>query len=303
MIEYENQNLVLVAQDVYKTEMQRLVGGALPEADTMAQYHLQCTDKAIEHLREIIIYDDVTLFTGTALAAFEQVLDRLIKSVTKDSEKICSDRLKYLDARRIERKILNETYRHASGYDEYIADVEWVIKQYNKTVGLGPKKSQVLQGYLDGKEDEEKMVFQMVQEEQGDKVVQEAYPHVEVTDGSHLRRLSKQVDPESHLTESILDVIKEDQFKKKEMLRENLQHIGNEKKKEYERQVNEGYENAYSTEQENKRFAAIFLPSDEAASESALGTLNIDKMEPTELAHKARPRLKKHEHESTCEVL
>ena len=29
------------------------------------------------------------------------------------------------------------------------------------------KKSQVLQSYLDGKEDEENLVFQMVQEEQG----------------------------------------------------------------------------------------------------------------------------------------
>ena len=72
-------------------------------------------------------------------AAFEQVKDRLIRSVTKDSEKLCLGRLQYLDAQRIEKKILQKTYQHTSGYDEYLTDVEWVIKQYNKTVGLGPK--------------------------------------------------------------------------------------------------------------------------------------------------------------------
>ena len=67
MIEYENQNLVLMAQDVYKSEMQRLVGATLPETEAMSQFHVQSTDKAIEYLRKVIIYDDVELFTGTAM--------------------------------------------------------------------------------------------------------------------------------------------------------------------------------------------------------------------------------------------
>ena len=71
--------------------------------------------------------------------AFQQVLERLIKSITKDSEQFCWGRLQHLDAQRITKKIKNKTYRHVSGYDEYIKDVEWVIKQYDRTVGLGPK--------------------------------------------------------------------------------------------------------------------------------------------------------------------
>ena len=67
MIEYENQNLVIAAQGVYKSEMQRLVGGALPETEAMTQFHVHSTDKAIEYLRKVIIYDDVELFTGTAM--------------------------------------------------------------------------------------------------------------------------------------------------------------------------------------------------------------------------------------------
>ena len=67
MIEYENQNLVLAAQNVYKVEMQHLIGSALPDTETMTQFHLQSTDKAIEYLRKVIIYDDVELFTGTAM--------------------------------------------------------------------------------------------------------------------------------------------------------------------------------------------------------------------------------------------
>ena len=76
MIEYENQNLVLAAQDVYKTEMQRLVRDALPESETMAQFHVQSTDKAIEYLRKVIIYDDVELFTGTATVFVKYILLR-----------------------------------------------------------------------------------------------------------------------------------------------------------------------------------------------------------------------------------
>ena len=68
MIDYENQNLVLAAQNVYKAEMQRLLGDVLPDTETMTtQFHVQSTDKAIEYLRKVIIYDDAELFTGSAM--------------------------------------------------------------------------------------------------------------------------------------------------------------------------------------------------------------------------------------------
>ena len=78
---------------------------------------------------------------GSALfqTAFDQVLERLIKSVTKDSGNICWGRLQHLDAQRIQKKIMHIAYQHVSGYDEYIKDVEWVIEQYNRTFGLGPQ--------------------------------------------------------------------------------------------------------------------------------------------------------------------
>ena len=67
MIEYENQNLVVAAEAVYKEEMHRLIGDALPETEIMTKFHLQSTEKAIEYMREVIIYDDVDLFTDTAM--------------------------------------------------------------------------------------------------------------------------------------------------------------------------------------------------------------------------------------------
>ena len=47
--------------------------------------------------------------------------------------------MQYLDRQRIQKKIDLKTYENISGYDEYIKDVEWVIKQYKNTPGLGPK--------------------------------------------------------------------------------------------------------------------------------------------------------------------
>ena len=74
MIEYENQNLVLAAQNVYKAEMKRLFGEYLPEEEAMAQFHVQSTEKAIEYLRAAIIYDDVEVFTGTAMVCVNKQL-------------------------------------------------------------------------------------------------------------------------------------------------------------------------------------------------------------------------------------
>lgn len=275
MIKYENQNLVLAAQDIYKTEMQRLFGDTLPETEVMAQFHVQSTDKAIEYLRNVIIYDDVDLFTGTATEAFEQVLDSLIKSVTKDSENVCWGRLQYLDGQRIQKKINFKTYKDISGYDEYINDIEWVIKQYKKTPGLGPKKSQILQSYLDGKEEEENMIFHMVQEAQAATSVQDPKPHIEATRRSFLRRVSKEVDRKSEC--EFMTTIREDQSKKRKELRESLLIISNKKNKEYERQVHEGFESAADTEQENRRFVKTFLSNGRAEPEGEPDNSTDDK--------------------------
>ena len=40
---------------------------------------------------------------------------------------------------RIQKKIGLNAYQNVSGYDEYLNDIEWIIKQYKKTSGLGPK--------------------------------------------------------------------------------------------------------------------------------------------------------------------
>ena len=66
---------------------------------------------------------------------------------------------------------------------------------------------------------------------------------------------------------------KEDQTRKRKELTENLQTIGIEKTKEYERQIREGFESASVTEQENKRFNETFLPTEEAELVSASDNL------------------------------
>ena len=68
MVKYENQNLVQTAQEVYKKEMQSLMPGInLPTAESMAKFHLQSTDKAVDYMKGAILYDDVELFMDTAM--------------------------------------------------------------------------------------------------------------------------------------------------------------------------------------------------------------------------------------------
>ena len=51
---------------------------------------------------------------------------------------MCWDTVNKLDGRRIKTKIDNNSYHHVSGYDEYNNDIEWIIKEYENTVELGP---------------------------------------------------------------------------------------------------------------------------------------------------------------------
>ena len=67
--------------------------------------------------------------------------------------------------------------------------------------------------------------------------------------------------------------VKEDQTRQRKQMQENLQAIGNEKNKEYERQVREGFASASITKQENERFVEVFCQTEEYAS----GSLYDDK--------------------------
>ena len=66
MIDFENQNTLHEAENVYKKEMQKLIRENMPNSEAMAKHHKQCMEKAIEYLRCNIIYDDVELFLDTA---------------------------------------------------------------------------------------------------------------------------------------------------------------------------------------------------------------------------------------------
>ena len=127
--------------------------------------------------------------------------------------------------------------------------------------------------------------------------MQQAKPSGDVIGKSFLRQLSKEVDIES--SSSFKNAIKEDLSKQRNALNENLKNIGNEKNKEYERQVKEGFENAPVTEQENKRFVDIFLTTEESEPDTATGTTNDEGKQPvydppwtshTEMAREAATR-------------
>lgn len=81
----------------------------------------------------------MTTLLGQLQDSFIEILNKLKKSISKDSENVCWQRLNSLNNQRIGKKIKMQTYAHVAGYDEYMTDIEWIIKQYNKTTGLGPK--------------------------------------------------------------------------------------------------------------------------------------------------------------------
>lgn len=66
MIESENQNVLLNAVEVYKKEMQRLIGSTMPDPNIIVNFHEKCMKTATDFLRGNIVYDDIELFLDTA---------------------------------------------------------------------------------------------------------------------------------------------------------------------------------------------------------------------------------------------
>lgn len=54
---------------------------------------------------------------------------------------VCEDTLVMFNNVRIEKKMKAGMYAHVAGYDEYIKDIDWTVKMYRQTPGLGPKVS------------------------------------------------------------------------------------------------------------------------------------------------------------------
>lgn len=71
--------------------------------------------------------------------SFLEALSKLKMTIAKESENICWEILKCLEAARIGKKITDKAYRKVTGYDEYIADLDWIIQEYKKFMELGPK--------------------------------------------------------------------------------------------------------------------------------------------------------------------
>ncbi|XP_052805793.1 guanylate-binding protein 1-like [Mya arenaria] len=94
---------------------------------------------------------------------FENQLKRFKSIVERDSLERCRRSLEKLD-KKIQLKIREKKYAHVDGYSEYIADINTLTDEFTKQeLYLGSKTRAALQGYMDGKV-EEQLVYKMVKE-------------------------------------------------------------------------------------------------------------------------------------------
>lgn len=64
-------------------------------------------------------------------SVFKQHLEKFKKVADGNSRAICNNRLRELNFRILKKKN-NKAYCTPTGYDEYMADVEWIVKQFRK---------------------------------------------------------------------------------------------------------------------------------------------------------------------------
>lgn len=167
MTDVENKHAIEKATNVYDSEMKKRIAAYNTPSDTgLVNFHNDSMKEALDVMKKELVFDDEHLYEEEALVMFKNNLQKFKSAADKNSKAICYRRLTQLNLK-IERKKNNGTYCHPAGYDEYLKDIEWVIKQYNRDAPyLGTKARTTLQEFLDGKEEEEEKVYQMVVEAQ-----------------------------------------------------------------------------------------------------------------------------------------
>ncbi|XP_053393795.1 guanylate-binding protein 2-like isoform X2 [Mercenaria mercenaria] len=168
MADIENACAVEKATEVYNTEMKkRIVAHNTPTDTGLVTFHRDSMKAAIEVLKTGLVFDDEQVYEEQAVVKFKELLRKFKSAADKNSRAICLNRLEILNLK-VVKKMNNRVYCHPAGYDEYMKDIDWLIKQYNKDAPyLGTKARASLQEFLDGKESEEEKVYQMVLQAQG----------------------------------------------------------------------------------------------------------------------------------------
>ncbi|XP_060581771.1 guanylate-binding protein 1-like [Ruditapes philippinarum] len=170
MVASENTYVVEKASEEYRAEMKKRIGSHTPSEKGLLNYHKDSMRAALEVLKAGLIIDDEQIYEEKAMTCFKEQFENFKEIVKKDVEAKCWQILGRLDMMKIQMKIKNRKYCTPTGYDEYMKDLDTLIKQYNIDAGyMGSVALLALQEFLAKKTSEEEAVFCMVQEALGGK--------------------------------------------------------------------------------------------------------------------------------------
>lgn len=229
MADVENTHAIEKAAAFYNKEMkQKLAVHNAPNDSGLVVFHNDSMNAALAILKNELVFDDKQIYEEQAMSLIKKHLKTFKDSVDRNSKAICEQRLQQLNLR-IVRKMKTRAYCHPSGYDEYMTDIEWIVKQYRKEKKyLGTKARVSLQEFLDGKESEEETVYQWVaeaQEQQSDTV----------TKSMRLKRLSSQIEKMDDGNDEDLNS-KDDQEKIEDDINKNIESMQKNGRKNIESQ-------------------------------------------------------------------
>ncbi|XP_060581776.1 guanylate-binding protein 1-like [Ruditapes philippinarum] len=166
----ENTYVVKKASEEYRAEMERRIGSHTPSEKGLVIYHKDSMRAALEVLEAGLIIDDEQIYEEKAMTCFKEQFEKFKEIVKNDIEERCWKLLGRLDTMKIQIKIKRQKYCTPTGYDEYMKDVDTLIKQYNREAGyMGSVAMIVLQEFLASKSKEEEEIFSMAQEALGGK--------------------------------------------------------------------------------------------------------------------------------------
>ncbi|KFQ50124.1 Interferon-induced guanylate-binding protein 1, partial [Nestor notabilis] len=144
----------------YRELMETRVKLPTATAQELQDLHAQCRREALELFMERAFEEDICLFQKDLMHQVEGMLEKFHTDNEQMSQDKCTDALRdlYQD---VETRINSGSYGMVGGYQRFREDCEELVKKYQELPGKGVKADDVLEKFLQSKEDVAKTILHM----------------------------------------------------------------------------------------------------------------------------------------------
>eukprot|EP00079_Xenopus_tropicalis_P027276 XP_012821516.1 PREDICTED: guanylate binding protein 5 isoform X1 [Xenopus tropicalis] len=278
LAQIENSRAVQEALTKYEEEMSKQIAKFPTETqEEFLSIHQECEKEATQVFMGLSFKDE-------NLEYQKQLIDELAEKKSKyslyneeESAKKCKAILQKL-SENLEREILNGKFSKPGGYTQFISEKNLLVDEYNRTKGKGVKALEILQEFLNEKENVEAAILQADQSlTHKEKEIAEQRARTETAEREkqiveeNNRRLEKDIEAQKKSLEEHKKMMEEKMEEERKKLMEQNEWMIKEKLKEQEEMLTKGFHK--ESEMLKNQIEDIKRKNSAAAERSLLGDI------------------------------